>query len=551
MPQTREHFDILTQLGVHHAAVALTKIDRVEAERVAEVEEEVHILLSTSPALASAPSFPVSALTGEGVESLRSYLHSEAQANSRRADEGEFRLAVDRSFTLKGIGTVVTGTVFSGSTRVGDELMLSPSGKSVRLRNLHVMSQAGVEGHAGQRCALNLAGAEKADIQRGDWVLAPRLHAPTDRFDTLLTLSQHAPQPLGHWMPVHLHLGATHVMARVALLERASLTPGERGLAQLVLDRPIGALHGDTFIMRDADAKHTLGGGKVLDPWAPHRKRRAPERLAELATLQTSDIQLRLKHLLERAEWGLDFSRLEIAWNYPGLANLLSDETRVVAAADKKLAFSASHWLVLERKLQDGLTDFHARFPDEMGPEASRARRMYLAKLPGPAFSALTEGLLAAGRIKRSGPWLHLPDHQVSLSAEEETMYERIRPWLLESPYDPPWVRDLAERCSVDENRVRLLMQKLARQGTVFQVVRDLFYAQETVASLAAIVMEMDQAQEGANAASFRDRTGIGRKRCIQILEFFDRVGYTRRLRDTHRLRNPAMFGEARVAEPA
>ena len=229
------------------------------------------------------------------------------------------------------------------------------------------------------------------------------------------------------------------------------------------------------------------------------------------------------------------------------LANLLTDEIYVVAAGEQKLAFSPSLRQALEQQLEDGLADFHARFPDEMGPEASRARRMYLAKLSAPAFSALTDGLLATGRIKRSGPWLHLPEHHVSLTPQEESLFERIRPWLLESPYDPPWVRDLAKRCGMDEDRMRQLMQKLARQGAVYQVVRDLFYAPEALAKLAAIVRELEQTEAGANAAAFRDRTGIGRKRCIQILEFFDRVGYTRRMRDTHRLRNADMFRGERI----
>lgn len=547
MPQTREHLDILNQLGIDHGVVALTKIDRVDPVRITEVEEEIRTLLSASPTLVSSPVFAVSAITGDGIEALRTHLHEQAQSHSAQVENQGFRLAVDRSFTLKGIGTVITGTVFSGSIHVGDELTITPSGKPVRVRNLHVMNQTATEGHAGQRCALNLAGAEKDDIQRGDWIVSSRLHAPTDRFDALLTLSQNASQPLRHWSPVHLHLGAEHVMARVALLERESLPPGESALIQLVLDRPIGALHGDAFIVRDADAKHTLGGGKVLDPWAPQRKRRTPERLTELAALQISDPRLRLKRLLDRAEWSLDLNRLEIAWNSPGLANLLTEEIYVVAAGEQKLAFSPTLWQALEQQLEDGLADFHARFPDEMGPEASRARRMYLAKLSAPAFSALTDGLLATGRIKRSGPWLRLPEHHVSLTPQEESLFERIRPWLLESPYDPPWVRDLAKRCEMDENRMRQLMQKLGRQGAVYQLVRDLFYAPEALAKLAAIVRELEQTEAGANAAAFRDRTGIGRKRCIQILEFFDRVGYTRRTRDNHRLRNAQMFGGEKI----
>ncbi|HYP67837.1 MAG TPA: SelB C-terminal domain-containing protein, partial [Thiobacillaceae bacterium] len=209
--------------------------------------------------------------------------------------------------------------------------------------------------------------------------------------------------------------------------------------------------------------------------------------------------------------------------------------------------FSAACWQTLKKRLEEGLADFHARFPDEMGAEAGRAHRMYLAKLPTRAFSALVEGLTAAGRVQRNGAWLHLPDHQVSLTPQEETLFARIRPLLLESPYDPPWVRELAKRCNMDEGRLRQLMRKLARQGTVYQVVPDLFYAPESVAKLAVIVRDLDLAGEGANAAGFRDRTGIGRKRCIQILEFFDRVGYTRRIRDTHRLRNAEMFTADRV----
>jgi len=548
MPQTREHLDILDQLGIDKGAVALTKIDRVEPARIIEVEQEVRALLAACPSLTDAPCFPVSAMTGEGIMALRDHLHAEALAHSRLTGEKGFRLAVDRSFTLKGVGTVVTGTVFSGVVRVGDELMLTPSGKRVRLRGLHVMNQAAEEGHAGQRCALNLSGTDKADIERGDWVTAPALHAPTSRFDAVLSLSRNAPHAIRHWTPVHLHLGAAHVMGRVALLEGESLAPGDSALAQLVLDRPIGALHGDAFILRDADARHTLGGGHVLDPWAPQRKRRTTERLAELAALQIPDTQARLTRLLDQTEWGLELSKLAIAWNDPGLNDLLRDEAKVTVSGEQKLAFSPSNWQALEQHLMNGLADFHEKFPDEMGPEASRARRMFLPKLASSAFSALAEDLLAKALIKRSGPFLHLPDHRVNLTPQEEILFERILPWLLETPYDPPWVRDLAKRCNVDENRMRQLMQKLARQGSVFQVVRDLFYAPEALAKLAAIVTELDQTAEGASAAAFRDRTGIGRRRCVQLLEFFDRVGYTRRMRDTHHLRNPGMFGGSGMA---
>jgi selenocysteine-specific elongation factor len=487
------------------------------------------------------PLFPVSGVNGQGIDALRNHLHEAAQAMPQAGREGGFRLAVDRSFTLKGAGTIVTGTVFAGSVEVGDELLVSPSGKPVRLRSLHVMNRPAQSGTAGQRCALNLGGVGKDEIARGDWIVAPRLHAPTARFDVQLALLPQAPAALSHWAPVHLHLGAAHVMARVALLEGDSLAPGGRALAQLVADRSIGALHGDRFILRDADARHTLGGGQVLDPDAPARKRKTPLRLAELAALQTHDTAQRLAHLLEIQ--GVDLDRLAVHWNRDRLADALPSDSTLVCGSHENWAFSGPHWKSLQEKLRADMVGFHEQFPDELGPDAARARRMFMPRLPATAFAALTEELLVAGTLQRSGPWLHLPTHRIALTQEEEGLYQRIRPWLAEASFDPPWVRDLAKRAGRDEGSMRRLLQKLARQGKLYQVVRDLFYLPEAVAQLAALVQELEHASGETRAAEFRDRSGLSRKRAIQVLEFFDRVGYTRRVREAHRLRNADMFG--------
>jgi selenocysteine-specific elongation factor len=545
MPQTREHLAILDLLGIERGAVALTKIDRVDAARIAEVERELQRLLAGT-GLANMPLFAVSATDGQGVDALRNHLHEAAQAMTQTNSGGGFRLAVDRSFTLKGAGTIVTGTVFSGRVEVGDELVATPSGRPVRLRSLHVMNRPAQAGQAGQRCALNLAGVGKDDIARGDWIVAPRLHAPTARFDVRLTLSPQAPAALAHWAPVHLHLGAAHVMARVAMLEGETLVPGGSALAQLVAARPLGALHGDRFILRDADARHTLGGGTVLDPDAPARKRKTPVRLAELAALDIPDTAQRLRQLLELR--GLDLDRLAVHWNCTDPAEHLPPGSTRVRAGHETWAFSAAHWTRLQDRFLADLAGFHEGFPDELGPDAARARRMFLPILPAAAFAELTDQLLAAGTLQRSGPWLHLPTHSVTLTREEDALYQRIHPWLAESPFDPPWVRDLARMSGRDEASMRRLLQKLARQGTLFQVVRDLFYLPESVTRLAALVQELEHATGETRAAEFRDRSGLSRKRAIQVLEYFDRVGYTRRVREAHRLRNPDMFGRTQHA---
>jgi selenocysteine-specific elongation factor len=281
----------------------------------------------------------------------------------------------------------------------------------------------------------------------------------------------------------------------------------------------------------------------VLDPDAPARKRKTPLRLAELAALETRDPGERLASLLEFG--GIDLQRLGVHWNHDDLSRHLPADCTRVHAGHEDWAFSGAHWASLKEKFNADLASFHERFPDELGPETARARRMFFPKLAAPVFAALTEALLADGSLQRSGPWLHLPTHSIALNREDEALWQRIQPWLGETPLDPPWVRDLAKRAGRDEAAMRRLLQKLARQGKLYQVVRDLFYLPAAVAKLAALVQELEQASGEARAAEFRDKSGLGRKRAIQLLEFFDRVGYTRRVREAHRLRNADMFGSA------
>ncbi len=535
MPQTREHLAILDLLGVARGAVALTKIDRVDAQRLEGAQREVIAHLATT-ALRGAPLFPVSALTGEGIDALRAHLHAEAARSVPRAAHGGFRLAVDRSFTLPGTGTVVTGTVFSGAVRVGDDAIVTPSGRVVRVRGLHAQNQPAPVGRAGERCALNLAGVDKDAIARGDWIVAPELHRPTDRFDARIRLASGAVRGLAQGAAVHLHLGATHVVARIALLDRDRLEPADQALAQVVLDRPIGALYGDAFILRDAQARQTLGGGRVLDITAPARQRRSPERLRQLAALACDDPRERLARLLEEAEWGVDLVALGGSWNQPLIEAHLREGDRLIVSGAQRVAIAASRWATLRERLLDGLAQYHARCPDEPGPDASRLRRMIVPKLPAPAFSRLVEALESEGLLARTGAWLHLPEHRIRLSPQETAVASRLRDLLRVKPYDPPWVRDLARATGQDEAFVRVLMKKLARQGEAYQIVRDLYFDGGAVAAL--LTEAAAAAEDGViRAAAFRDRIGIGRKRSIQILEFFDRIGYTRRVGDVHVLR--------------
>ena len=288
MPQTSEHLAIVDLLGIERGVVALTKADLATPTRLAEVSSHIEQTLRTTR-LADAEIVEVSTVTGAGVDVLRARLFDASGVIRARSARGRFRLAVDRSFTLAGAGTVVTGTVLSGAVAVGDRVTVSPSGRAARVRSIHAQNRPTERGEAGQRCALNLAGdgIAKDAIARGDVVLDPEMHAPTDRIDARLRLLASERKPVGQWMPARLHHAAAEVGARVVLLGDGPIPPGGEAWVQLVLDRPIAAAAGDRFVLRDTTAQRTIGGGVFIDLRAPARKRRTPERLAQLEAFAT------------------------------------------------------------------------------------------------------------------------------------------------------------------------------------------------------------------------------------------------------------------------
>ena len=542
MPQTREHLAILQILGVREGAIALTKTDRVDAARLDAVRAEIAAWLADTM-LAHAPVFETRATRphDEGVARLDAWLRERAIASRARRDDGLFRLAVDRVFTLTGQGTVVTGTVFAGRVQAGDSLVLAPAGVPVRVRGLHAQNRAAQTGHAGQRCALNLTGIDKEQIARGDWIVDARLAEPATRLDVELQLLGDTGITLQHWSPLHVHLGTTHRVANVALLEGETLAPGNAARVQLVFDTPLQALPGDRFIVRNAQANRTVGGGRVLDPFGPSRRRRTPERRAWLDALHTWLDEARLAPLIEEAPRGISRTTLMQLTGYDEAALDLPDDAMAIAPQgrdDAGTVIARAHWSGLMARIGETLAEFHARSPDEQGPDAARLWRMAAPLVSDSVWRAAIDALVAEGTVARSGPWLHLPSHAVKLDAEDEALAARLMPLIAQGRFDPPWVRDLARETRQPEETVRALLRKLARLGMVYQVVRDLFYERDVVQTLARIVAQIAAEQgDAVSAAAFRDVTALGRKRAIQILEFFDRVGYTRFQRDRHLLR--------------
>lgn len=535
MPQTREHLAILQLLGVRRGVVALTKTDRADAARIAEVERDIHALLAATP-FANAPLFRTSATIPRdpGVAALLAHLRELEATLPARGEARLFRLGVDRVFTLSGQGTVVTGTALAGSVAVGDSVVLAPSGRQARVRAIHAQSRAAERGQAGQRLALNLAGAAREDIERGTWIVDPRMAACSERLDAELQLLPDAGAALKAWSPVHVHIGAAHHTAHVVPLDADTLEPGRHGRVQLVFEQPLHTVPGDRFVVRNAQATQTIGGGSVLDPFGAARKRRSPARLAWLDALADFVAHGDAAALLRASPSGLAGAELvRLALLPLERLALPADTLRLPLPGGDTLLVDPAMLAPLHDKVIAVLDTFHARQPDEAGPELWRLKRMAAPDLSDALWSGLAARMLESGLLARTGHSLHLPGHSVALSATEETLAARLLPALEAGRFDPPWVRDLGKTFSVPEDTVRALLRKLARAGQLSQVVPDLFYHPVPLAELARIVAGLPDGQ----AASFRDATGLGRKRAIQILEFFDRVGYTRRVRNSHLLR--------------
>ncbi|HTW72998.1 MAG TPA: selenocysteine-specific translation elongation factor [Acetobacteraceae bacterium] len=544
MPQTREHAAILDLLGIDRGIVALTKAD-IAADNIPLVEAEVRALLSAT-ALHDAAILPVSAVSGAGIAALVAAL--DTLGPKQRDASGHPRLAVDRAFTLSGAGLIVTGTLVAGRIAVDDRLMLSPSGLELRVRGLHAQNRAATVAEAGQRVALNIAGPRlsKDVVTRGDWVLHPDIHAPTGALDARLRVLGEEPAALRADTPVHLHLGAAHVMARVQPLDRDRIPPGEDAFVRLALDRPIGALAGDRLVLRDAGATRTIGGGSVIDPFPPTRGRRTQARLAQLSALQPAAAAVALRQLLALPPGWTDRARFLRTRNLPpAAAESLLAVAPAVGVADVLMAPATRE--MLQQELLQTLAAWHAGAPDQPGLQPERLRQQLTLRPPPAAFKAILDSLLRRGTVRQDGPWLRLSTHQIRLSVADERLWPRIRAELAAERFRPPRARDLAKTLALPEPAMRAALKRLQRVGHLLELAPDHFFLRETVAEMAAIAAETARADPSGEltAAAFRDRLDNGRKVAIQILEFFDRVGVTVRSGDTRRVREDrlGLFG--------
>ncbi len=523
MTQTREHLAILQLTGKPAVTVALTKADRVSDTRIEEVRKDVEAMLSEA-GWQDAKIYVTAASGERGIAELREHLQQIPERPHPR--QHRFRLAIDRAFTVKGAGLVVTGTALSGEVKVGDTLWLTGVDKPMRVRGLHAQNQPTDAAFAGQRIALNINGdAEKADISRGDWLLTEKPLQPVERL--IVELQVHT--PLQQWQPLHIHHAASHVTGRISLLE------GD--LAELVLDVPLWLAENDRLVLRDIAARTTLAGARAILLHAPRRGKRQAAYLAWLHQLeQTQDDQQTLEVFLQRGTVSLSAFAWARQLSGNGLEALLA-KPGYMQAGDNLLSMNvAARW---QQKLLDTLARYHQQHDDQPGPGRERLRRMALPGENEPLVLALIEKMRREGKLVSRQGWLHLPDHDPGFSAEQQAIWEKIDGLFGDEPW---WVRDLAAEIKQDEQKVRQLLRFAAQLGLVTAILKDRYYRNDRIQAFAGLIRELDQTQGATSAADFRDRLGIGRKLAVQILEYFDRTGFTRRRGNDHLLRDKALF---------
>ena len=544
MPQTREHLEICTLLGVKHGIVALTKTDMVDAEMLELATEDIRDFLKGT-FLEGAPIFPVSSVTGEGLDALRAAIVEESRRQPRRRSD-LFRLPVDRVFSLKGHGTVVTGTLVSGSAACGDEVELLPSGRLSHIRSIQSHGQGQEKAEAGHRISLNLHGLSVEDISRGDVVTHVGTMKNARRWIVELTCLKSSPRGLRHRGEIHFHHSARELAARLYFYDRDRLEPGDTALAEVHFSEPVAGIFGDRCIIRAFSPLRTVAGGSILYPLdtAPRRSHIDAAMQERLLALPDADEQTRIGVQLELSgRFGVTLSDLSILTDL----SRKSLEKQLQAMSGKGSAFcwdkDAKCWissLWLDRLLERALAAteaFHKKNPLEHGMAKGVILSGMGAGVPPKLAHFALERLIRSGRLAAEGELLRLPEHKVSLADDQQALKETLLKAHLASPLMPPNHTELFAELGITARQAQPIFKLLVTEGALVKIKEDLYYLPSVMEELREKVRKFLAEHSEITPGDFRDISGISRKNGIALLEHFDKEKLTMRVGDKRVLR--------------
>lgn len=544
MPQTREHLEICELLQVKYGLVILTKIDMVDdPEWLDLVKEDIHEFLQGT-FLASTPIISVSAVTGEGLPELVEELQRLCQAVESRSAVGDFRLPVDRVFTMRGFGTVVTGTAVSGKVNIGDSLMVYPQQIKAKVRGIQVYNEEVTEALSGQRTAINLQAVGKSSLQRGNVLATPESLISSYMVDVRLQHLESHPRVLKNRAKVRFHTGTSEIMATLVLLDSDELAPGSSGYAQLRLEAPVAVRRGDRFVLRSYSPVRTIGGGQVLHPVPRKRKQRAEEILKALALLEKGEpVEMVRLHLDDGGFAGVKQKELCIRTNLPEkqmekvLQDLMSRGEAIQFDRESKRFASSGVLDELSRLLRELLQEFHRREPLRTG----MSKEELFARMPqgvdAKLFHELMQRLVAEDEIVQEKDMVRLATHQVALAAEQESLREKIEDIYRKTGLQPPFFREVTEQLEISGGEARRLLNWMLEQGILVKVKEDMFFHREALEDLRRRLLDFLESHGEINTPQFKELTQTSRKYTIPLLEYLDTTRFTIRVGDVRRLR--------------
>jgi selenocysteine-specific elongation factor len=543
MPQTREHLEILSLLGVKSGLVALTKRDVVEKEWLDLVTEEVRDFVAGT-FLEEAPIVPVSSRTGEGLEELKGTLARLAEQVTEKRREGFFRLPVDRVFTMPGFGTVVTGTLLSGEIAVGDELEILPSAREGRVRGIQAHGIKGDKGQAGQRLAVNLQGIDLDQVKRGDVVVPRSVFRATKAVDVRLDYLPSAPRELKHRATLRLHSATYEVTAQVILLDRDKLQPGESVYAQLRLKEPALLLSGDSYILRAFSPQVTVGGGVTLDPFPPRRRRRNDEALQLLEAFGSADPQRTVFLIINQSIFsGVTFDDILLRSGSPRksvealLATLLASGEIVQMTREPRLYLAKSAVESLKRGLVYEVTAYLAANPLKEGIGKEELKSRLPKRSDQRFFTPLLTALEKEGSVVPDREIVRLAGPAASSAAAVDGLGGKMAVFITEGGIEPPTLKEIIERFRCDEKVARDNLALLVRSGRIVRISADLFYSAAALDSLRETLIALLREKGEIIPTDYRERTNLSRKFLIPLLEHFDSEKVTIRVGDKRVLR--------------
>jgi len=543
MPQTREHMEICQLLGVKYGFVVLTKTDLVDDEWLELVTDDIRKFVKDT-FLDGAPILPVSAATGKGIPEFIKTLDELSPKIPGRSSSGLFRLPVDRVFTMKGFGTVITGTLISGKVEVGETIMIYPSGVTSKVRGIQVHNESVKEAVAGMRTAINFQGLDKTSVDRGEVVSTPGALIPGYMLDVSLHLLKSNKKPVKNRTRVRFHTGTSEILGNLVLLDREELLPGEETVAQLRLDSPTAVVKDDRFVLRSFSPVRTIAGGQILNPVPRKHKRLKPEVTEGLKSLSTLlPEELIAYYVAESGYMGVSFSDLKVMTNISekhldgNLQNLLSKKKIVLIDKESRIYLHQDGIENLKKEMHDFIDAYHRSNPLKAGMPKEELKSKLPDFLNPKLFILIINQMIKDKKIALDEDIVRLEGHKVSLGEDQSSIKIKIIKAYKESGLTPPYLKELVQEHKMDPSGAKEVLTLLVDEGILLKIKEDLYFHTENINEIKNRMIEFLRKNGEMSAPQFKEMAGASRKFLIPLLEYFDSKNVTIRIGDIRKLR--------------